>query len=161
MLICPPVVSDTYDVNLFSQRRPQTVETYVVTNKSSSVASNNGIFIKHSFNKDLLKGSNQHFITELKYKSYLNDFPMPKADVLSASASVNDLLKSANIETIKINALEEGGVEFDFSYQDSYFNIKLDNEGDGLLYIEKYDSVPEGWDLSLNNLILKVKEKIV
>jgi hypothetical protein len=161
MLILP-YIPDSSTKDLFAPKKVA-VERFVPGRSMSSDSSSamTGVVYLKNINRAPSVRNNDAFVTNIQYKSTLSKYTAPTEEVLSVARSINGFLVSSSVKIKSVLPLPEGGVEFEFNHNSSYYNIKIDNDGDGLYYVERENDVPEGWDLTIDALKAKIKAEII
>jgi hypothetical protein len=151
MWIAPPPTGLNTDIDIF---RPKRAETAVCINKYGR-ATTSGNY-QMSLNTVNNHYDDAEFETDIYYKAYRNNFIKPTPEVIESASFVRKYLTKVGVKVNSLLPLPEGGVEIEVIDQNSYTNIKFDNEGDGIYYKENSGHTPEGWDLDFEATISKV-----
>jgi hypothetical protein len=99
-------------------------------------------------------------MVDVSYKASILNYDQPVAAAVDAAVAVLSFLTTKGIEEYHVAPLPEGGIGFEFTNNSTYYNIKLDNELDGVLYKEAPNQLPAGWDLTFNSLLNKLNTEV-
>jgi len=100
---------------------------------------------------EVLNISNR-FIEDILYRSTILKFRLPDNETQLAAITINNILKSKPIDIKFINPTLEGGISFEFSNGNVFFDVEVDNERDAVLVKTSENQIPEAWDTSYNKL---------
>ena len=97
------------------------------------------------------------FINNLVYNASINEYELPTENVKDCAVTLLSLFEVKHISGATILPLREGGIGFEFTKDQVYYNIQIDNEGDAVLYKEEPNQAPKGWDLNFQHLLRNLK----
>lgn len=98
-------------------------------------------------------------MNNIDYQASINGYHLPNDTVKTTAIAILTFFESRNIKEYEPTPLSEGGIGFEFTHYKTYYNIKIDNEGDGVFYKEEQKQIPQGWDLTFPQLLKKLKSE--
>lgn len=161
MFCQPPPPVDTFNSNLVYDKKSKRQISFTKLNDVTSTESSIQYIALAHDSEIVISKYEVPFSLDMRYNAYIKKMVIPSEIVLRYGDFLNSYFLKHNIMIKSILPIEEGGIEFEFNHNDSFYNITLENEGMGLFYVEQPNATPEGWDYDFKQLKDRIEKEFI